>query len=117
MTQDELNVLLGFWTRVGQAMNIPNLPRSLVAWKASQRDYEARYMSFTAEGERLAALCLREVVRLSLPFGTRWFFRLIMTATLDPVVRKSLGVADPPWYTTVPVRTVLCVLAWPHRER
>jgi hypothetical protein len=107
LTHEEVNVLLAFWTRVGQAMDIPDLPSSLSEWRQLQRDYEARHMSFTTEGQRLALMCLRDVVKLSLPIGTRWIFRQMMVATIEPTVRESLRIADLRWYAKVPVRIFL----------
>ena len=75
LAAEETALLLAFWMRVGEAMNIPDLPSSLPAWRQLQREYEARHMGFTDEGHRLAAMCLRDVVKLSVPRGARWAFR------------------------------------------
>jgi ER-bound oxygenase mpaB/B'/Rubber oxygenase, catalytic domain len=107
VTQDEANLLLRFWMQVGHAMSIPNLPASLREWKDFQKDYEARYMGFTSQGHRLALMCLRDVVKLSLPRGTQGIFRQIMIATIEPAVRQSLGIATPHWSARLPVRILL----------
>lgn len=91
LTPQELDVLLGFWRRVGEAMHLGGLPQALPEWRAQQRDYEARHLRFTPEGQRLARLCLRDVVKLTVPAGTRWAFRRLMRATMEPAVRETLG--------------------------
>ena len=75
-------------------MGIPDLPESLDRWRSFQQDYEAEHLRFTDEGHRLASMCLRDVVKLSLPPGTRWVFRQVMVATLEPGVRETLRIAD-----------------------
>lgn len=107
LTRAELDVLLAFWLRVGRSMDIPDLPLSLPEWREFQRDYEARYLRFSPEGQRLALMCLRDVVKLSLPIGTRWIFRQMMIATMEPGVRESLGLASAPWYATAVARILL----------
>lgn len=107
VTQDEANLLLRFWMQVGHAMSIPNLRASLQEWKDFQKNYEARYMGFTSQGHRLALMCLRDVVKLSLPRGTQGISRQIMIATIEPSVRQSLGIAPPPWSARLLVRILL----------
>jgi ER-bound oxygenase mpaB/B'/Rubber oxygenase, catalytic domain len=110
LTQSEVRLLLTFWTRVGQSMDIPDLPSSLPEWKESQRDYEAHHMHFTSEGQRLAAMCLRDVVKLSLPIGMRALFRQMMLATIEPAVRQSLRIPGPRWYTRATVGALLRIM-------
>lgn len=110
MTQDEANLMLRFWMQVGHAMTIPNLPASLEEWKDFQKDYEARYMGFTSQGHRLALMCLRDVVKISLPRGTQGIFRQIMIATIEPAVRQSLGIATPHWSLRLLVRILLSIM-------
>lgn len=98
---DETALLLGFWQRVGHEMGISELPGTLPQWRQLQREYEARCMGRTAEGERLARLCLRDVVKLTVPFGTRWAFRQGMLATMEPGVREVLGLGAPRWWVRV----------------
>jgi hypothetical protein len=86
----ELDLLLGFWHRVGESMHIDELPLTLAQWRAGQRDYEQQHLRFTEEGRRLAQLCLRDVVKLTVPAGTRWAFRRLMRATMEPSVRQVL---------------------------
>jgi hypothetical protein len=107
VTQDEANLLLGFWMRVGHEMSIPNLPESLPEWKNFQKDYEARHMGFTSQGHRLALMCLRDVVKLSLPRGTQGIFRQMMIVTIEPSVRQSLGIATPQRSARLLVRILL----------
>jgi hypothetical protein len=90
----ELDLLLGFWHRVGDAMHIEGLPSTLAQWRDEQRAYERRHLRFTEEGRRLAQLCLRDVVKLTVPAGTRWAFRRLMRATMEPAVRQTLGLAS-----------------------
>jgi hypothetical protein len=59
-----------------------------------QRDYEAEHCRFTPQGHALARLCLRDVVKLTVPLGTRWAFRQWMLATMEPAVRDVLGLVD-----------------------
>jgi len=87
----EMALLLAFWQRVGREMGMTELPESLPQWRQLQHDYEARCMAHTPEGERLARLCLRDVVKLTVPWGTRWAFRQGMLATMEPGVREVLG--------------------------
>ncbi len=94
-TPAEQALLLAFWARVGQAMDIPDLPSSLTQWQHFQRDYESRHMGYTAEGHQLACMCLRDVVKLSVPFGTRGLFRQLMLATMEERVRVVLGLPAP----------------------
>ena len=105
----EVHLLLAFWMRLGQTMDIPNLPKQLSAWRQFQQEYEATHMRFSPEGQRLASVCLRDVVKLSLPRGMRWFFRRVMIVTTDPVVRKSLRLSGVHWYTTLFVKAFLCI--------
>lgn len=109
LTPSEHALLLGFWTRVGHAMEIHDLPQSLPQWQQFQRDYEVRHMGFTPEGHGLACMCLRDVVKLSVPAGTRGVFRQLMLATMDEAVRKTLGLAGPKWYGRVASQVVLRV--------
>jgi hypothetical protein len=90
LSEREIQVLLSFWMRLGQEMNIGNLPRPLSEWRRFQDDYEATYMCFSPEGQRLAQMCLRDVVKLSLPRGLQRFFRQLMVATTDPFVLNTL---------------------------
>ena len=90
----ETALLLAFWQRVGREMGMSELPESLPQWQQLQREYEARCMARTPEGERLARLCLRDVVKLTVPFGTRWAFRQGMLATMEPRVREVLGLGE-----------------------
>jgi hypothetical protein len=110
ITANEEDLLLAFWTRVGQAMGIEDLPVSLAEWKHLQRNYEARNMAYSPQGHRLACMCLRDVVKLTLPIGTRWTFRQWMIETLEPAVRDTLGVAKPRWYARLPARVLRSVL-------
>jgi hypothetical protein len=109
VTQDEANLLLRFWMQVGHAMSIPN-PASLQEWKDFQQDYEACNMRFTSQGHRLALMCLRDIVKLSLPRGTQGIFRQIMIATIEPAVRQSPGIAAPHWSARPPVRILLDIM-------
>jgi hypothetical protein len=104
LAQSEIALLLSFWTQVGQAMDIPNLPAALPQWQSLQRDYEARHMTFTREGHRLASMSLREVVKLTLPLGTRALFRQLMLSTIEPSVRAKLGLVPPVWYARIAAR-------------
>lgn len=90
----ETALLLAFWQRVGREMGMSELPETLPQWQQLQREYEARCMARTPEGERLARLCLRDVVKLTVPFGTRWAFRQGMLATMEPGVREVLGLGE-----------------------
>jgi ER-bound oxygenase mpaB/B'/Rubber oxygenase, catalytic domain len=107
LSERELQILLTFWERVGHEMNIPDLPSQLSEWRQLQREYEVKHMRFSAEGHHLASMCLREVVKLSLPKGTRWLFKQVMLVTIDPIVRESLRIRSGSWYTTVLVRCFL----------
>jgi ER-bound oxygenase mpaB/B'/Rubber oxygenase, catalytic domain len=111
LTQNETDLLLKFWMRVGDEMGIPDLPASLQEWKTFQQDFEARCMRSTPEGHRLALMCLRDVVKLSLPRGTQGIFRQIMIATLEPVVRQCLGIAAPHWPARLSAWLVLRIMA------
>jgi hypothetical protein len=104
LTPEELELLLAFWLRVGQAMEIPGLPSTLPQWQQFQRDYEARHMACTAEGHRLASMCLRDVVKLSVPVGARGLFRHLMLATMEERVRITLRLAAPGWCGRVVMR-------------
>jgi len=103
----ELELLLAFWRRVGTEMRIDDLPMTLDDWRAGQRAYEARHLRFTAQGQRLAQLCLRDVVKLTVPFGTRWAFRCVMRATMEPAVRDVLRLPPVPGWATRLVRFAL----------
>lgn len=90
-SDDELSLLLAFWRRVGDEMGIGGQPATLDGWWRLQAEYEARHLRHTAEGERLARLCLRDVVRLTVPRGLQGAFRQLMLATMDPRVREVLA--------------------------
>ncbi len=90
LSEAEAQTLLSFWTRIGQEMGVAGLNMALPAWRQFQLDYEARYWCFSAEGQQLAEACLQEVVSLSLPFGTRSFFRQLMRFSMDPALRDLL---------------------------
>lgn len=94
----EESLLLDFWARVGEAMGLQDCRLGLADWQAFQRDYEARHWRHTPEGEQLAAACLREVLTLSLPWGTRTGFRQLMLLGLDPALAALLRLPAPaPW--------------------
>lgn len=93
LSPPELEVLLAFWRRVGECMQVEGLPNTLAQWQAGQIAYEQRHMRFTEQGHRLAQLCLRDVVKLTVPRGMRWAFRRLMSATMDPAVREILRLA------------------------
>jgi hypothetical protein len=114
LSEEEIRLLLAFWERIGQEMYIPDLPSQLSEWIQLQRDYEARHMRFSVEGHRLASMCLREVVKLSVPRGTRWLFKQTMLVTTDPKVRDSLRIGRGSWYATILVR---CFLMLTQRTR
>jgi hypothetical protein len=99
-------LLLAFWQRVGQEMHITELPTTLPQWRQFQKAYEARCLRHTPEGERLARMCLRDVVKLTVPLGTRWAFRQWMLATMEPAVRDVLGLADASGWGNGPLRVV-----------
>lgn len=92
----EQALLLDFWLGVGRAMGVPDLPLDLDAWWAARADYEARHLGHTPQGERLARLCLRDVVTLTVPWGLQGAFRQLMLATMDPPVRRTLAL-PPAW--------------------
>lgn len=92
LSAEELDTLLSFWHRIGQAMGIDALPTDLAGWRQLQQAYEAQHLRPTREGRHLARLCLQEVVRLTVPFGTRWMFRAIMRSTMEARVRDTLGI-------------------------
>jgi hypothetical protein len=98
MTQAEIEVLLDFWHRLGFEMKILDHPRSLNEWVVFQRDVESRRLRFSPEGQNLAYNCLNEVVKLSLPWGTRHLFRILMLLTMDDFVHQTLQLASPPFY-------------------
>jgi len=98
---DEQRLLLDFWLCVGAEMGLADLPATLPQWRASQRDYEARHLGPTPEGRALAALCLRDVVKLTVPPLMRAPFRHLMVATMEPAVREVLGVSPPAWSARV----------------
>lgn len=87
--------LLAFWLRVGREMGLPDLPDTLAGWQAEQAAYEARHLGATPEGERLARLCLRDVVTLTVPTGLRGPFRQLMLSTMEPRVRALLRLPPP----------------------
>ena len=91
----EVTLLLGFWQRVGTEMGIADLPATLDGWRDEQAAYEARHLRHTPEGERLARLCLRDVVKLTVPRGLRAPFRQLMLATMEPAVRQVLALPPP----------------------
>jgi len=103
----ERRLLLDFWLRVGAEMGLGDLPASLPAWRASQRDYEARHLGPSREGRTLAALCLRDVVKLTVPPLMRAPFRHLMVATMEPAVREVLGVAAPGWHARLAARALV----------
>lgn len=107
LSDRELALLLAFWHRVGDAMHIGSLPDGLAGWEAGQREYETRHLCFTPEGQRLAGLCLRDVVKLSVPMGAQWAFRLLMRSTMDPIVSSTLRIAPPPPAAAWAVRCML----------
>lgn len=91
----ETALLLDFWQRVGREMGLAPLPATLAEWRRLQAGYEARHLRHTAEGERLARLCLRDVVKLTVPRGARGAFRQLMLATMEPRVREVLALPPP----------------------
>lgn len=97
LAPDEEALLLDFWMQVGRAMQIEDLPTTLPQWQQMHQDYEAAHLHYTPEGHALACLCLRDVVKLTVPAGTRWAFRQWMLATLDPAVRETLRLEGPGW--------------------
>jgi hypothetical protein len=107
----EQALLLDFWMQVGRAMQIDGLPTTLAQWQQMQRDYEAEHLRFTPEGQALARLCLRDVVKLTVPPGTRWVFRQWMLATLDPMVRDALGLRPPAWHARLALALVRRAMA------
>lgn len=111
LDEREETLLLGFWQRVGVEMGIAELPGTLVAWREMQRAYEERCLAHTPEGERLARMCLRDVVKLTVPVGTRWAFRQWMLVTMEPVVRETLGLGDAGGWVRGPVRVVTRMMA------
>ena len=91
LDEGEAAMLLAFWNRVGAEMAIPDLPATLDAWRREQAAYEARCLRPTPEGARLAALCLRDVVKLTVPAALRGPFRQLMLATMEDRVREVLA--------------------------
>jgi len=104
-SEAELAQLLDFWHRVGDEMALTGRPDTLDGWLRLQADYEGRHLRHTAEGERLARLCLRDVVKLTLPRGMRVAFRQLMLATMEEKVREVLAL--PP--AVAPVRWLVRV--------
>jgi len=114
LSAGELALLLGFWDRVGRAMAIPALPRTLADWQAFQAQYERRRWRYTDEGRRLASMCLDEVVTLSLPWGTRSLFRQLMRVTMDPALRELLKLPAPAGLPAAAMRSGLRVVLRRH---
>jgi len=106
VSDHEEALLLSFWTRVGHVMGIEGLPNGLPEWRRLQHAYEARHMRYSPEGHRMAQLCLRDVVKLSVPVGARSMFRWLMVDTLEPAVRETLGIPELRWYARMPVRAL-----------
>lgn len=107
LSPEETQLLLGFWRNVGEAMALDGLPATLDEWKREQADYEARHLRHTAEGERLARLCLRDVVKLTVPRGLRMPFRQLMLATMERPVREALALPPAHWLARAGLRVLL----------
>lgn len=95
LTDDETAQLLAFWLEVGQAMGLADLPTTLREWQDAQAAHEREHRRRTPEGVTLARLCLRDVVKLTVPPGLRVAFRQLMLATMEPVVRETLDLPPP----------------------
>jgi hypothetical protein len=119
LNASELGTLLAFWHRVGEAMGIGGLPNRLADWQALQRAYEAQHLRPTPEGHHLAQLCLRDVVKLTVPAGTRWAFRGLMRSTMEPDVRDILGIAPargaPHWAVRLGLKVMTSASARPRQ--
>ena len=89
LSDNECIVLIRFWQEVGRNMNLMHLPGSLNDWLSFQRDYEAKYQLYSQEGSDLARKSLNEVVKLSLPFGTRLIAKQLI---LNALSRQTLQV-------------------------
>jgi hypothetical protein len=107
LVPEEIAQLLAFWLQVGKAMGLTNLPATLAEWESTQVEYEACHLRHTLQGERLARLCLRDVVKLTVPRGLRMPFRQLMLATMEPLVRTALALPRAHWVAQMAVRVVL----------
>lgn len=94
LDEAELACLLGFWGEIGREMGLPEPHRSLAQWQDFQRLYESQRWAHSPEGETLARACLNEVVKLSLPWGLRGWFRRLMLRTMDPRLRALLRLPE-----------------------
>jgi len=107
LASQEIEQLLAFWHRVGESMDLDALPTTLADWRQAQAAYEARHLRHTPEGERLARLCLRDVVKLTVPRGLRAAFRQLMLCTMEPRVRETLALPRAHWLARAVARVVL----------
>ncbi len=97
LSEEETDLLLGFWREVGTSMGLTALPETLSDWRRDQAAYEVRHLRHTSEGEHLARLCLRDVVKLTVPRGLRWPFQQLMLATMEASVRETLALPQAHW--------------------
>jgi len=107
LSPEETAQLLGFWLRVGEGMGLTGMPVTLDGWRREQAAYEAAYLRHTPEGARLARLCLRDVVKLTVPYALRAPFRQLMLTTMEPAVRETLALPRPHWLAGAVARVLL----------
>lgn len=90
-----------FWREIGRRMNIKDIPESLEAFDAFNRDYEKKYFRHTPHTERVG--------RASLATFTGWFppflhplVRSAIYALMDDPLREAFGFPKmPAWYTAL----------------
>ncbi|WP_448547720.1 oxygenase MpaB family protein [Thalassotalea fusca] len=95
LADDEIDVLLTFWSEVGQRMRITDIPETEGQWHKFQRAYEAKCQAYSPEGNALAKKSLNQVVKLSLPFGTRFIAKQLITGALSVNTLAALGLNKP----------------------
>lgn len=99
----DLDLLLSFWTEVGERLNIRELLPSLAAWAEFQLEFERAHQGASDQGHALARASLYEVVRLVIPRGMQRVTREVLLGTMEPRVREVLGLPA----ATIPVGLAL----------
>jgi hypothetical protein len=105
LTRTELDATTSFYRRLGELMAIENLPQSYEDAERILDEYERSHIAASAAGTHLMEQTLL-VMRGKLPRLLRPHAARITAALLDDLVMsRALGLADPPRWLRMAVRT------------
>lgn len=95
INDNDLQLIIEFWSEIGRRMNIENMPQGLDQWLQFQEDYENRFAAYSDAGNKLAMSSLNKLCSQAIPFGLRTIAKQLLLGTVDKKVSNCLRLSTP----------------------